>query len=815
MLKLTSISKLYHNKYEDHLALDHIDISIEENKGLVFLLGPSGSGKSTILNIIADIDKDYTGEREIEGKLVYIFQGFRLFDNMSLLDNLLIIDNDLTKINKYINLFKLEEFKDRKVYKLSNGQKKRLELIKALLLDPDILLCDELTSALDHDNSVLVMNILKELSKSVLIIMVTHDEDLANNYADRIIRIFDAKVISDTLVHPLKEREVKEKVDLFKNIKDHFTLILKDLKSRFIYYSFFVLALILCVVAVYISINLYRTISEQNSLINTFKYGRNMIETSSSKVQERNYGQRGSEEDIYSSNRYELYFPNDIQNFLDEHPEIMAIEAYWDPSKNKTISTNGEELYFESGNDINKDPDSEDAFKIIYQDSYGVEDILQYAGFFENIYYDSGTYRLGEINEGVSNFTIEYENHFKTPEELGLDPGLLAAGIFPMEGRIFSNDVINLHPYRTPFIMIDAPYSKVRSGDGSYYLTYEVNSVSYNLYDDFSLHIYHLLKDDNLNLMYGKAPESENEVVLDVNAASAYSEYLGIEVKDLVGQKIKLGMYAVPYIGLNWDANKDAMNTIAKVEEQLDVEFDDLLLHEYEVVISGISSLQVADKRVAFMNTAFDDDMFIESFQKQIASAEYEEFHEENDYYNYPFMFEGNEPSSEQIGEVYFDSLSFLVDPNEDYDELRQAVQSYFRPEYDRIVIKGDIADDSGLFYKDIKVFFPFVVAVTILILTVPFIMAIFDKKRDKKENELMQSYGYKVNLVYVFKYAIITLIFTLLSSFILYFITLFFNDYAKTYNYTSFLYFDPLVIVLLAVIVGLLTALFRKVVAR
>ena len=542
-----------------------------------------------------------------------------------------------------------------------------------------------------------------------------------------------------------------------------------------------------------------------------------MIETTPSTILQINNGHRGSSEDLYSTDRYELYLPEDIQNFLDEHPEIMAVEAYWDPTKNKTINTNGDYMFFDEGNDINKDPDSEDAFKMIYQDDYGIEDSLQYAGYFTNIYYDSGTYLLGEGEgrSGLSNFEIEYENHFKTPEELGIDPGLLAAGFYPLEERIFLNDVVNLHPYRTPFIMIDAPYTKKKSSDGTYYLNYERGERNYNLYDNYSLHIYHLLNDKNLNVIYGNAPESENEVVLDMNAAKKYSTYLGVELQDLVGEKIKLGMYAVPVIGINRDVRDDPMNTVAKVEEQLDVKFDDLLLHEYEVVISGISSLQVADKRVAFMNTPFDDDMFIESFKKQIASEEYQKFHEENAYYNYPFMYEGNEPSSDQIGAVYFDVFSLLVDPFEDYDEVRTAVQSYFRPEYDRIVIKGDIGDDSGLFYKNLGVFFPFIIAVTILILAIPFIMALFDKKRDKKENELMQSYEYQVNLVYLFKYSLITLLFMILSGIILYFIANFFNDYAKSYNYNSFLYFDPLTIVLLALAIGFVTAIFRKAVSR
>ncbi len=812
MLKLSGISKIYHNKYEDHLALDNINIFIKENKGITFILGPSGSGKTTLLNILSDKDKDFSGQKEIEGNLVHISQEFLLFENMSLLDNLLIIENDPLKIEKFLKIFKLDTFKDRKVYKLSNGQKKRVELIKGLLLNPDILLCDELTSALDHDNSILMMDILKTLSKAILVIMVTHDEDLANNYADRIIRISNSKIISDEVINDVKSQRILKKSDLFKDLKDHITLVLKDLKSRMVYFTFFVISLVLCVISIYISLNLYETIKSQNTLYNTFKYGRNMIEIDTPKKEDTSHFNR-SELDIYTTDNFDLYYPDDINSFIKDNDNLIAVEAYWDNTKNKYIRINRNYT-------ANEDNYIYSDLSIWNDETYGSYQFIQktdlpYVGAFKNVYYDDHDFYVeSEDNLAFKNstsFKEEYRfmlnglEHKKEP----YDPKTMFHD-FSQNNFVVSRDVINLHPYRTPFIFFDNFESNYIDNYKQY--TYERNGRVHDAYEDYSVHFYYLLNDYELPLLYGAMPQREDEIVLDLNTAELYAKESGISQEELIGKEIKLIIYADPII----DNTTVSPSEYQMIEEQFDFSYRDLLEIELNYKISGISTIQTADKRAVYSIESFDDNQIINSFKSELVSDEYENVLADNPFIdNYPFFVNGIEIPEEQIGSIYYDKVSFLLEPGCDYNKVLEKTIEYYRPQYDSFVIYGDVNDDSGLFYKNINVFFPFILSVTLLIISIPYIMAIYDRKRDHKENNLSIDYGYRLNLIYLIKYLFIFIFTALLSSVVIYIIAQYLNMMANEYNYVSFITFDGVIYIAIITATILLTALFRKIISR
>ena len=216
MLKLKNVSKIYNNQK----VLDNISLDLRE-KELVIILGESGSGKSTLLNIISAIEKPDSGDIifgtenliKINNKKLdyyrnnyidYIFQSYNLINYLNILDNIIlsskikknkIKDNDIKEV---LNKLRIDKVAKNDILTLSGGETQRGAIARTLLNNSKILLCDEPTGAVDSKNSLNIMNILKEISKEKLVIVVTHNESLAKKFAKRIIKIKDGKIIKDT-----------------------------------------------------------------------------------------------------------------------------------------------------------------------------------------------------------------------------------------------------------------------------------------------------------------------------------------------------------------------------------------------------------------------------------------------------------------------------------------------------------------------------------------------------------------------------------------------------------------------------------------
>lgn len=222
LLLIKSISKEYKlNKYKSFTALENINLSFPKN-GFHSIVGKSGSGKSTLLNIIARLDNPTKGEVYLNGKkytfkekksfrfyrddIGVVFQNFNLIESYSTLFNvaLPLIVSGVNKrkaykkakeILKYVNI--QPDLYNLQASRLSGGEKQRVAIARALIRNPSILLCDEPTGALDSANSILVMELLKKISKSKLVIMVSHNLQLVDEYSDRIIELSDGKVINN------------------------------------------------------------------------------------------------------------------------------------------------------------------------------------------------------------------------------------------------------------------------------------------------------------------------------------------------------------------------------------------------------------------------------------------------------------------------------------------------------------------------------------------------------------------------------------------------------------------------------------------
>jgi ABC-type lipoprotein export system ATPase subunit len=225
MIRLENIIKVYNKKQPNQLIVCN-DMTLEfEETGLVCILGPSGSGKTTLLNIISGIDsfdkgKIYFDEIPItkysqkkwdyirKHKIGYVYQNYHLLNNQTAYQNIEPIlkmqgltDDETIRyhIERLLDTVGLKKYADRKIKQLSGGQQQRVAFARALANNPRVILADEPTGNLDSKNSIELMNIMKEASKEVLIIMVTHEKNLAEYYSDRIIEIENGTIIKDSV----------------------------------------------------------------------------------------------------------------------------------------------------------------------------------------------------------------------------------------------------------------------------------------------------------------------------------------------------------------------------------------------------------------------------------------------------------------------------------------------------------------------------------------------------------------------------------------------------------------------------------------
>ncbi|MBQ8469937.1 MAG: ABC transporter ATP-binding protein, partial [Clostridia bacterium] len=235
MLEVRGISKKYVTGELEQVALDHVSLTFRDNE-FVAILGPSGSGKTTLLNIIGGLDRYDSGDLVIDGvstkeykdndwdsyrnhTIGFVFQNYNLITHQSVLSNvelaLTISDVPASErralAQEALEKVGLGDQGHKKPNQLSGGQMQRVAIARALVNDPDIILADEPTGALDTKTSVQIMDLLQEVASDRLVIMVTHNPELADEYANRIINLRDGQIISDTRPVEVGEGETVQK----------------------------------------------------------------------------------------------------------------------------------------------------------------------------------------------------------------------------------------------------------------------------------------------------------------------------------------------------------------------------------------------------------------------------------------------------------------------------------------------------------------------------------------------------------------------------------------------------------------------------
>ncbi len=246
MIEVSHISKSYGSKFRKTKILNDVSFKLPE-KGLFAIFGKSGSGKTTLLNIIGGLDKQDSGnvildEEKITDsnrdkirnrKIGFIFQNYYLESDSTIEDILkhqmkIAGFTDESEIKRrsdiVLDLVDLKQYEKKNSDALSGGQKQRVAIARALIKGSDIILADEPTGNLDSQNTVKVMDILKEISKTKLVVLVTHETSLINKYADEHIELIDGKLVENTIVeniegYKLEENHEVKQIDFSQNLK--------------------------------------------------------------------------------------------------------------------------------------------------------------------------------------------------------------------------------------------------------------------------------------------------------------------------------------------------------------------------------------------------------------------------------------------------------------------------------------------------------------------------------------------------------------------------------------------------------------------
>lgn len=222
MLELREISKSYVTSALTQVALDDVSVTFRDNE-FVAILGASGSGKTTMLNVIGGLDHFDSGDLVIDGvstahyknrdwdayrnaRVGFVFQSYNLIPHQSVVANveLALTLSGVSRGQRRrralaaLETVGLAEHSHKRPSQLSGGQMQRVAIARALINDPEIVLADEPTGALDSTTSVQVMDLLQEVARQRLVIMVTHNPELAHQYATRIVELADGRIISDS-----------------------------------------------------------------------------------------------------------------------------------------------------------------------------------------------------------------------------------------------------------------------------------------------------------------------------------------------------------------------------------------------------------------------------------------------------------------------------------------------------------------------------------------------------------------------------------------------------------------------------------------
>ena len=470
MLELKKISKSYKTGSFVQQALKEVSIQFRNNE-FVAILGASGSGKTTLLNIIGGLDQYDSGDLIINNKSTkkfkaidwdryrnhcvgFIFQNYNLIPHISILDNVemgmtLSGVNSKTRKKKAKEALKkvgLLEHIHKKPNQLSGGQMQRVAIARALVNNPDIILADEPTGALDTKTSIQIMDLIKEIAKDKLVIMVTHNPDLAKDYATRIIEFKDGTKISDS--NPVTEKEKDTSILKIKKTAMNFRTALKlsfnniKTKKGRTLLTAFASSIGIIGIALILSLSNGFKIEVDNFEKNTLSQAPVIISTQAMTMSEETVSQIKKEDSPKYPKEEKVYALEDVmETFL--HTNILSDEYIEYVKKLDTSLLSG--VSYQQATNFNIITKTKDGYKLVVDSSNWILLPTNPNKNESGIIYDNYDILAGKINEDEPGLILQVNSknqiYKSTLEALGLSGKEVSfEDILNQELKVVGND---------------------------------------------------------------------------------------------------------------------------------------------------------------------------------------------------------------------------------------------------------------------------------------------------------------------------------------------------------------------------------------
>ena len=429
-MKLCNINKTYHNKNNTVVVFQNLNLELPTH-GCITIYGESGSGKTTLFELIAGIDKDYEGTVENDKRVEYLFQEIELFENLSVYDNLLFATSDHNEINELLKKFDMTDLIHQKVKKLSNGEKRRVQIMRSLLNHPDLLLMDEPSASLDQKNAALICDMIKQLSHEITVVITTHDEALFDNVADISYRIEYQQLTLIKQNHQIQavKKEAENKKESVQTKENSLKMSLLYLKAHKLSFLVSIILLIMFSFAAYTGFY-YNDSGGEKQRHNVWNYSTNLIYTfpnvcESTPAKNSNYVYKECES-------YDLFTLEYLNKVIEKNNDIIAYALEWDSGIYNGID-------YESMEQLEKDVAAGKPISIVdrlkrsFYSYYDVFQIIEYVDGEETIanfvnpettYVDIKGLRkqLEELNETPRVFPYELVQEDKLPLIVGKYP---------------------------------------------------------------------------------------------------------------------------------------------------------------------------------------------------------------------------------------------------------------------------------------------------------------------------------------------------------------------------------------------------------